>query len=227
MLTEYPQFIDDLRSAFLSAPSAEQTRRHLADMLVVYEATRFLARDARRMRRAARMGTSVGLGAAIVAGASVAAASGALPDPIQALAAGVAEPFGVHLPAGRSDDAPGRGGENPGASDEAPGQQVQPGASENAPGHGGENPGRSETAPGHSDAENNKPETPQGAGAEHGNAPAEPPGQTDKPVPPGQADLGSATPQPNHAKGVGPQRSGRWTLGIRAEQPDLAGESPL
>ena len=45
--------------------------------------------------------------------------------------------------------APGQGGTNPGRSDEAPGQQDDPGSSDSAPGHGGDNPGQSDQAPGH------------------------------------------------------------------------------
>lgn len=208
MLTEYPQFIDDLRSAFLSTPSADLTQRHLADMLVVHEATRFLARNERRKRRAARMGTTFGLSAALVAGASVAAASGNLPDPVQDVAATVAQPFGLDLPSARSDEAPGRGGENPGRSDEAPGQQDQPGNSENAPGHGGENPGRSDTAPGQSGSQNNTPESPPGLAGEQGNAPDEPPGEAGKPEGPTVGP--PATPQPNpHSVGGADHRSER------------------
>lgn len=51
-------------------------------------------------------------------------------------------------PVNPSQDAPGHGGTNPGKSDQAPGQQKDPGQSGSAPGHGGPNPGKSDQAPG-------------------------------------------------------------------------------
>jgi hypothetical protein len=207
-LREYPEIIDDLRKVFLCAPTDELVRDHVANMLVVHEATRFLSRDARRKRRGLIMGSALGIGA-LVAGTGAAAASGRLPNGLQDAVANVVEPLGVDVPGGKSDDAPGRGGENPGHSDEAPGQQTAPGNSENAPGHGGENPGRSETAPGHSESENNKPDVPPGQSEAHGNAPDEPPGQANVPPSRPKASPDPATPNENSAKDGGQGRGQR------------------
>lgn len=209
-LAEYPEVIDDLRRVFLCAPSEELVTDHVANMLVVYEATRFLSRDSRRRRRGFAFGSALGVGA-LVGGAGLAAASGNLPDGLQSTVARVAEPLGIDVPDGNADEAPGRGGENPSRADEAPGQQKLPGGSENAPGHGGENPGRSETAPGHSGNENNKPESPPGLTGEPGNAPDQPPGQADKATPPGHAPQGAARSNENSANGAdhAPQRGPR------------------
>jgi hypothetical protein len=174
-LQEKAGIIGDLREVFLCAPADELVREHVANMLVLYEATRFLSRDSRRRRRSIMMGSALGIGT-LVAGASAAAVSGSLPRGLQDAVANVAEPFGIDVPTSGSD-APGHGGDNPGQSQQAPGQQNAPGNSENAPGHGGETPGRSATAPGHSESENNKPDEPPGLSEDRGNAPSVPPGQ--------------------------------------------------
>ncbi len=197
-LVEYREVIDDLRSGFLSAPPEEVVQRHLADIFVVLEATRYLSRDARRRRRSLVFGSTLGLGAVLAGGGAAAAASGSLPGPAQQFISRVAEPLGIDLPAGHSDDAPGRGGDNPGQSGSAPGQQADPGNSENAPGHGGDNPGRSDTAPGHSDNTDNTdnaPTTLVGRSGAVGTAPAVPPGLQDgtgKPADPGAEGKGTA-----------------------------------
>jgi hypothetical protein len=175
----YAEVEGDLREVFLSAPSDELVNRHLADMLVLYEATRALSRQPRRRRRHLVVASSFGIGMALVAGAGVAGASGDLPDPVQRVVAQVVAPLGIDVPTGTPEAAPGRGGENPGRADEAPGQQEAPGSTEDAPGLGGENPGRSETAPGHSDAENNRPPD---APSEQGGAPEGVPPETGPPV---------------------------------------------
>ena len=172
------EVIDDLQSGFLSTPTDEVADRHLADMLVVFEATRHSPRGARRRRRALLFGSTLGLGAVLAAGGA-AAASGGLPAPAQEAMSRLVEPLGIVLPTGASDDAPGRGGVNPGHADAAPGQEDGPGSSEDAPGLEGENPGRSETAPGHSDSTNNAPTTTPASSSAVGNAPDVPPGLED------------------------------------------------
>jgi hypothetical protein len=157
-LSEYREVIVDLRTGFLSAPSEEVVRRHLADMFVVCEATRHLSRDSRRRRRTIVVGSTLGLGAVLAVG-SAAAATGNLPTPAQEMISRVAAPIGLDLPAGNSKEAPGRGGDNPGQADSAPGQQSDPGNSENAPGLGGVNPGRSDSPPGSADNAGNAPTT--------------------------------------------------------------------
>jgi hypothetical protein len=210
-LEAYPGIIGDLREAFLCAPTEGLVNEHVANMLVVHEATRFLSRDSRRKRRGVILGSALGIGA-LMAGTGAAAAAGRLPDDVQDVVATVTEPFGIEVPTSGSDSAPGHGGDNPGHSEDAPGQQKAPGNSENAPGHGGENPGRSETAPGHTESTNNAPEAPPGLSEETGNAPDVPPGRPESP-PPSSAAKGAgpsverSDAEPPHGEARG--RSGR------------------
>lgn len=219
-----PGVIDDLRVVFLSSPSDDLVRRHLADMLVSLEATRVLSRTSRHRRRW-WIGTSLAVGTGLFAGAGVAAAAGELPDPLQDAVAAVVEPFGFDLPTGNADEAPGRGGANPGRSDEAPGQQRSPGNSENAPGHGGQNPGRSETAPGHSGAENNRPAEPPGLSEDPpGAKPAAPPGLSNGNGPPadrGNQGQGSGTPGPS--ANANPNANGNAGPGAGQRSPAARG----
>jgi hypothetical protein len=183
-----PTIIEDLREGFLSAPAEDLVCRHVAAMLVVHEATRFLARDARRRRRRVALAGSVGVGAVLLVGG--AAAAEVLPTPVQEVVADLADPFGVDVHPARSHDAPPDHEDGPGRSESAPGQLNRPpgdgdapGQSEDAPGHGGTAPGRSGTAPGHSGAENNRPDSRPGLEGE-------------QPVPPGLQDGTGRPPEP-------------------------------
>jgi hypothetical protein len=210
LAAEHPEIIGDLREAFLAAPSDALVDRHVADILVLYEATRFLAIDARRKRRFVAMGATVGLGA-MLAGAGAAAATGNLPTGLQGVVAAATEPFGIDLPDGHTDvpiiEEPTPSDEGPARADESPSGAGQPGSGA-APRIDGDDPGRSETAPGHSDSENNKPEAPPGLVDNPGHAPDVPPSTTpERPSAPGQSG-GRAQPVPEASSPTVPPRDG-------------------
>ena len=216
LAAEHPEIIGDLREAFLAAPSDALVERHVADILVLYEATRFLAIDARRKRRFVAMGATVGLGA-MLAGAGAAAATGNLPTGLQGVVAGAVEPFGIDLPDGQADvsvtEEPSSSDVDPADAGEGP-RADQPGTTGTSAVDGEDRsgsdtgPGRSETALGHSDSENNKPEVPPGLVDNPGNAPDVPPSTTpERPSAPGKSG-GRAQPVPEASSPTVPPREG-------------------
>lgn len=220
--------LEDLREVLVQPPSEDVARAHLARITGV-EARLLLnegpdGRDAtvidladRQPSRSRRLVVAGVASAALLLGAGgVAAAQGALPDPVQDFVHDVVSHVGVDVPTGgQSSDAPGRGGDGPGASEDAPGQTGGgPGSSENAPGLGGTAPGQSSDAPGQGGAGpgssgnapgqggQNPSTTAPGQSGDKQNPSATAPGQVNNPsaTAPGQVDNPSAT-APGQQKG--------------------------
>lgn len=217
---EQLEVIEEIRSGFLSAPWEDVVQRHLAAMLVTSEAARHLSDRTRRTRRrrVAVFATTAAMGAGLLAGGA-AAATGSLPGPAQRAVAGIVEPFGVDLPDGHREDAPGRDGPSPDPSDQDPetdGAAV-PTTSPPTPSESG----RSDTAPGHADTTDNAPTTTPGYEPSGRVAPIVPPGLVDGT---GPAEIPPAPPSSTPGRGV--SEDARIEHGPATTLPDAATSNP-
>lgn len=218
--TEQLELIEEIRSGFLSAPWEDVVQRHLAAMLVTSEAARHLSGRTHRTRRrrVAVFATTAAMGAALLAGGA-AAATGSLPGPAQRAVAGIVEPFGVELPNGHREDAPGRDGPSPEPSDQGPetGGAAVVTTSPPTPSASG----RSDTAPGHGAATDNAPATTPGNQPSGGLAPIVPPGLVDGT---GPGEIPAAPP--SSAPGQGVSEGARIEHGPPTSLPDAATANP-